>query len=441
MVRNPCCDPSAKVLLDAESYNFNLESTLQELPLCDISVEISTLAFDLAEKFQKNPLIPGVLLVEKGKFVGMISRRRFLEYMSLPNGADNLSKSSLQTIHELLPSDILILSSDILVLAATRQSLERNAESIFEPIVVRIGCQDYRILDAHQLLVAQSLIHELTNKLLREQTQAELFKTEKLVSLGRMVAGVAHEMRNPVNCIHGNSPYLLKYFQDLMELLLVYESEHPELSVKIKEIKDKIEFDFLVEDLPQLLASINISSERLTQIVGSLHSFSHNSQDKPLPSNINECIDSTLLILNSQINYSIKIIKNYAELPLVNCYSGELSQVFMNLIGNAIDTLMEKAETSNDWEPSIEITTEILKKENSEELLIAIADNGAGMSPEIQEQIFEDFFTTKPAGKGTGLGLAISHAIVTQKHGGHLEVTSQPGVGTKFEILLPLIES
>ncbi len=441
MVRNPCCDPSAKVLLDAESYNFNLESTLQELPLCDISLEVSTLAFDLAEKFQKNSLIPGVLLVDKGKFVGMISRRRFLEYMSLPNGANNLRKSSLQTIHELLPSDILILSSDILVLAATRQSLERNAESIFEPIVVRISCEDYRILDAHQLLVAQSLIHELTNKLLREQTQAELFKTEKLVSLGRMVAGVAHEMRNPVNCIHGNSPHLLKYFQDLMDLLLVYESEHPELSVKIKEIKDKIEFDFLVEDLPQLLASINISSERLTQIVGSLHSFSHNSQDKPLPSNINECIDSTLLILNSQINSSIKIIKNYVELPLVNCYSGELSQVFMNLIGNAIDTLMEKAETSNDWEPCIEITTEILKKENSEELLIAIADNGVGMSPEIQEQIFEDFFTTKPAGKGTGLGLAISHAIVTQKHGGHLRVTSQPGVGTKFEILLPLIES
>jgi two-component system, NtrC family, sensor kinase len=441
MVRNPCCDPSAKPSFDNESHNFNLESTLEELPLCDISFEISCLAFELAEKFQRNPLVPGVLLVEEGKFVGMISRRRFLEYMSLPNGVDNISNSPLQTLHKLLPSDILILSGDILILAATRQSLERNGESIFEPIVVRIGCQDYRILDVHQLLVAQSLIHELTNKLLREQSQTELFKTEKLVSLGRMVAGVAHEIRNPVNCIHGNSPHLLNYFQGLMELLLVYESEHPESSAKIQQIKDKIEFDFLVEDLPQLLASIDISSKRLTQIVGSLHSFSHNSQDKPLPSDINECIDSTLLILNSQINSSIKIIKNYAELPLVNCYSGELSQVFMNLIGNAIDTLMEKAETSNDWQPRIEITTEILKKENSEELLIAIADNGLGMSPEIQKQIFEDFFTTKPAGKGTGLGLAISHAIVTEKHGGQLGVTSQPGVGTKFEILLPLIES
>ncbi|MBW4669784.1 MAG: ATP-binding protein [Cyanomargarita calcarea GSE-NOS-MK-12-04C] len=440
MVRNSCCDPSGKPSLDAESHNFNLESTLQELPLCDISFEISCLAFELAEQFQTNPLIPGVLLVEKGKFVGMISRRRFLEYISLPNGVDNISNSPLQTLPKLLPSDILILSGDILILAATRQSLERNAESIFEPIVVRISCQDYRILDVHQLLVAQSLIHELTNKLLREQTQAELFKTEKLVSLGRMVAGVAHEIRNPVNCIHGNSPHLLNYFQDLMELLSVYESEHSESSATIQQVKDKIEFNFLVEDLPRLLASIDISSERLTQIVGSLHSFSHNSQDKPLPSDINECIDSTLLILNNQINSSIKIIKNYGELPLVNCYSGELSQVFMNLIGNAIDTLMEKAETSNDWQPHIEITTEILKKENSEELLIAIADNGVGMPPEIQNQIFEDFFTTKPAGKGTGLGLAISHAIVTQKHGGQLEVTSQPGVGTKFEILLPLVK-
>ena len=325
-----------------------------------------------------------------------------------------------------------------------RQSLQRPPDLLYEPIVVKTVSQGYCLLDVHQLLFAHSQIHKLAIQILNEQTQAHLLQTEKMASLGRMVVEVAHEIRNPINCVSGNLPFLSTSFGGLVELIQTYRAENAQPSTKIREVIAKIELDFLLEDLPRILESISVSSERLTQIVESLHNFSHKSEGQRQPTDIHEGIENTLLILNNRLKHGIEVIKNYESLPLVSCYSSQISQVFMNLISNAIDALMDRAaDKSNtslkDWQPRLEIATAVLKTETPPSVLIRIADNGCGITPEIQERIFEAFFTTKPVGKGTGLGLAISHQIVTQKHGGQLRVHSQPGMGTEFEILLPLI--
>jgi signal transduction histidine kinase len=187
-----------------------------------------------------------------------------------------------------------------------------------------------------------------------------------------------------------------------------------------------------------------MGSERLTKIVGSLQNFSHLDESKRQPADLHECIESSLIILNNRLKVGIQIIKFYGDLPLVNCYSGQLSQVFMNIISNAIDALTEKineqAVSSRTWQPKIEISTDIVERSDSEWVSVRIADNGSGIPPNIQKRIFETFFTTKPVGKGTGLGLAISHQIVTQIHGGHLLMRSVPETGTEFQILLPLVQ-
>ncbi len=434
MIAKTCYEVTAATR--AEFSSFSLDSTLQALSLYDVQIDWANLSLELAQKLKDHPSLPGVILLSGKEFAGMISRRRFLEFMSLPNELDVLHRA-IKTLHDFIPNDVLILSGDTLIVTAAKKSLQRSAESCYEPVVVEIAPQTYRILDVHQLLVAQSQIQDLTKELLQEQTQSQLLQTEKLASLGRMIAGVSHEIRNPVNCIVGNLPFLLNYFRDLSRLMLTYEADLPD-ALEIKEIKDKIDFDFLWEDLPLILASIQVSSSRLSEIVSSLNSFSHMDESQRLPANIHECIDSTLLILNSPLKQGIEVIRKYGELPLINCYSGQLSQVFMNIISNAIDALLETNKAEN-WRPRIEITTELLPSENPENVVITITDNGVGMSPTVEERIFETFFTTKPVGKGTGLGLAISHQIITQKHGGEFRVSSLLNMGTQFQIILPLI--
>lgn len=436
-----CWDLSAKPLLDTATHDFTVDSTLQALPLWELKVDISELGSGLVEKFQANPLIPGVLVEQGDEVVGMISRQRFFEYMSLPHRLEKFSNCSLKVFYQVLSSDILILPGETLILAAAQQCLERQPELLHEPIVVKVEPQKYGLVGVHQLLVAQSIISQLTTKLIREKKLQEFLQIENLASLGRMVAEITHEIRNPVNCIAGNLPFLINYFQDLMKLISAYEAESLDSSPIIQEIKAKIDLDFISRDLPKVLTSINVGSESLRQIITSLCGFSAKTENRRQPSDIHLCIDNTLLILKHQICQDIEVIKNYGDLPLINCYSGQMSQVFMNILNNAIDALYEKIKISQDWQPRIQINTDIIRQEIRSYILISIADNGVGIPPEIQKQIFADFFTTKPVGKGTGLGLAISYEIITQKHSGQLQVTSQPDIGTEFQILLPLDET
>ncbi|MBE9128129.1 MULTISPECIES: sensor histidine kinase [unclassified Coleofasciculus] len=425
-----------------ESRNLTLESTLRELPLYDFQIESSRLGKEVTHAFQLNPLLPGVILTQQGKFGGMISRRRFSEQLSRPYGLELFLQRPLDSLYRFVGTEVLRLPGDIKIVEAARRSLQRPPELLYEPIVVELEAENYRLVGVHQLLVAQSQIHELTTQLLHEQTQARMIQTEKMASLGQMVAGVAHEIKNPVGCITCNFEFLANYCQKLIKILSTYESEIPIKPNPIAELKEEFELDFILEDLPKILKSMETGSERLTKIVNSLRNFSHLDESKRQPTDIHECIESTLIILNNRLKAGIKLIKNYGDLPLINCSSGQLSQVFMNIISNAIDALTEKqqVEKLQSWQPQIEISTDCLEQLDTEWVLIRIADNGSGIPPEIQKRIFETFFTTKPVGKGTGLGLAISYQIVTQKHGGQLLMQSQLGVGTEFKILLPLVE-
>lgn len=438
------------------SPRMGLQSTLLEMQLYDFKLEFNCLAKEAALIFEENPVIPGIIVTQEREFIGMISRRRFLESLSRPYGLEIFLKRPLSILYNFAQTEPLIFPSNTLIVMAARRALQRDPEFLYEPIVVQVESQ-YQLLDVHDLLVAQSQIHELTTQLLQKQTQSKIMQTEKLASLGRMMAGLAHEILNPVNFIYGNLGHLSEYTQDILELVSAYDEEFTQPNQRIDDFKESIELDFIVKDLPQVVESMALGTERLLKIISSLRTFSHMDETSLQEVNIYECIDSTLLILNNRIKTGIEIIKNYGELPLVKGYSGQLSQVFMNILSNGIDALMEKLEVSqkqgaivtgqaNLWQPRIEISTEVRGEEieqtstdNQQWVAILIKDNGSGIPLEIQQRIFETFFTTKPVGKGTGLGLAISHQIITEKHQGKLNLTSELGVGTQFEILLPLI--
>lgn len=464
-------------LLPFSSINeLNLASTLKDLSLYDAQVDVNQPGIILTQMLEENPLIPGVMLTQNGQFSGMISRRIFLECLSRPYGRELFLQRSIRSLQRFAQSQLLVLSGDSLIVEAAHRVVKRSPELLYEPIIVQLTENRHQLLDIQQLLVAQSHIHQLATELLRQQAQSQLIQTEKLASLGKMVAGVAHEIRNPVSCILGNSSCLLNYYQDLIKLIQTYEENIEKSCPAIDNVKVEIDFEFLQQDLGEAVKSILVSSERLSQLVNSLHSFSHMDGSQRREINIHDCLDGTLLILKNRLKQGIEVVKNYGDIPLIKCYSGQLSQVFMNLISNAIDALEEIDQQS----PKIEINTQIkilsqdqiypaelaqlsqgnrllyclpTDKEslslseqdildidvNPEWLSVSIRDNGMGIPKEIQARIFDTFFTTKPAGKGTGLGLAISYQIISEKHGGQLNFISNLGLGTEFEILLPII--
>ncbi|MDY6786223.1 MAG: ATP-binding protein [Cyanobacteriota bacterium] len=418
-----------------------IDSTLSDLFLYDSKIEIDFPGKEVIDRFHNNSTLPGIILLHQGQFQGMISRRRFWEHMSRPYSLDLFYKRSLSSLYGFTQTDILMLESQSKIVDAVRYALQRCPELLYEPIVVKLEDRGYRLLDIHQLLMAQSKIHELTTQLLDEKTYAHRVQTEKMASLGRMMAGVAHEIRNPVNSINGNLDFLGDYYNTFVELLQRYQKELVEKSEDLIDFEEDIELDYLLKDTPKIVETLQTSAERLMQLVTSLRNFSRMDESQRQFIDIGECLESTLLILRNQLKNTIEVVRDYQDIPQISCYSGQLSQVFMNLLANAIDALMDRKEQENSsmWQPQITILTAVLEStQNSRQVSIKIADNGPGIPPEIQENIFEDFFTTKPVGKGTGLGLAISYQIVTQKHGGEIKMRSQVGVGTEFEIVLPV---
>jgi signal transduction histidine kinase len=461
---SPVVDLSTRIATNPAKPTLTLESTLQELALHDRSVAFDNLGKDLSDIFDQHPLLPGIIIVDQGTLAGMISRRRFLEQLSRPYGLDLFMNRPISILYPFVKTDFAIFEGDQTIVAATHQALQRSPEQLYEPLVIKLAERDYRLLDFHNLLMAHSQIHQLAQQVIQEKTEAQVIQTEKMASLGRIVASVAHEINNPVNFIAGNLNYLATYAQDLINLVDAYEDTYPEPPESLLSLKDDIGMDFLREDLPRLLDSVKMGSERLKTIVLGLRNFSHMNESERKSVDLHQSIENTLVILNSRLKSRIDVIKDYGHLPPVSCYSGQLSQVFMNIISNAIDALMEEAEKRQStpqqhtqgttWQPQITITTALLVgNENGQNgshtnvadaqggdrwVAVRIADNGPGIPQEAQDKIFETFYTTKPAGEGTGLGLAISRQIVVDRHGGKLNLKSTLGQGTEFEILLPV---
>ena len=290
-----------------------------------------------------------------------------------------------------------------------------------------------------------------------QQTQAQLVQTEKMSSLGQMVAGIAHEINNPVNFIHANLPYADQYLNDLIQLIKAYQFAYPDPHAVVQETTQSIDIEFLMEDLPKILESMHIGTDRIRQLVLSLRNFSRLDEADMKQVDIHEGIDSTLLILQNRLKAKsqhpgIRVVKTYENSHSVECYAGQLNQVFMNILANAIDALEDKlqrqlnpiatdaappiaAPDTPDFEPTIWIRTQAIATDWVE---IRITDNAAGMPPEVCAKIFDPFFTTKAVGKGTGIGLSISYQIVVEKHGGQLQCFSTVGEGTEFILRIPI---
>lgn len=354
-----------------------------------------------------------------------------------------------ETVEEVIPTDgtvktYLVTKSPwydcqgniIGLIGIGRNITERKqAENEMQQALEALHVTSLQLREKNQQL--EHTLHEL------QHTQSQLIQSEKMSSLGQLVAGIAHEINNPVNFIFGNLSHVREYSQGLLNLLHLYQKEYPNAGSEIQDEIEEIDLEFITEDLPNLLSSMKVGADRIREIVLSLRNFSRIDEADMKDVDIHEGIDSTLMILHNRLKAkpdhpNIQVIKEYGKLPRIECYAGQMNQVFMNVLTNAIDALDEynKKRTLEDIKanPSwIKIRTEVLDGR----VLIRIADNGLGMTEEVRQKLFNPFFTTKPIGKGTGLGLAISYQIVVEKHRGQVECISAPGEGAEFIIEIP----
>lgn len=315
------------------------------------------------------------------------------------------------------------------VTAIAKRVAEDSDFSLQAPVTTRDEVGILALSLNHLIRQVDHLVDDL-----KASTAQQLIASEKMSSLGQMLAGVAHEINNPVNFIYGNVIHANDYIQDLLDLIHLYQIEVPDAPVSVKDKVEEIDLLFIEHDLPKIVQSMKLGADRTRQIVLSLRNFSRIDETRPRPVDLHECIDNTVLILHNRLKRGIQLVRCYGSVPSIEGYTGSLYQVFMNLISNAIDALLEQAIGSNPGSPSITIST----LQEGDRVQISIADNGPGIPPDHLDRIFDTFFTTKPTGKGTGLGLSICRQIVEGKHGGQLLCDSILHQGTTFTIILPI---
>ena len=321
-------------------------------------------------------------------------------------------------------------------------------EAILKIFAARSAAEIERQITEQKLKEQNQRLEETLMEL--KHTQAQLIQAEKMSSLGHMVAGIAHEINNPINFIHGNLVHASEYYDDLLYLIQLYQQEYPNPSEVILDELESIDLDFMETDIKRLLESMRIGSQRIRNIVKSSRNFSRLDESTFKVVDIHEGLESALMILQSRIHSNdllseIDIVKEYGKLPYIYCSPEQLNQVFFNLINNAIDALEQANEKCNTGDivnkhNKLSIRTYLNSEMDGDKnfVFISIADNGIGIPDEIRAKIFDPFFTTKPVGKGTGLGLSISYQIITNLHNGTLSCNSTCGKGTEFVVAIPI---
>jgi two-component system NtrC family sensor kinase len=397
-------------------------------------------------------------------------RAKEIEFVFAHNGKEALEKIAEFPPFDLVLTDINMPEMDGLTLLEKLSQIDNTLKAVvisaygdmqnirsamnrgaFDFLTKPIDFQDMEITIQRALETVTQARKNLTEL---QEVQTQLIQNEKMVSVGQLVAGVAHEIYNPISFIIGNIEHAENYFQGLMTALSIYQQHcslnNPEVQTQI----EALDIPFLLEDLPQLLNSMKGGTERILGISISLRSFSRADSTSKVPFNIHEGIDSSLLILRHRLKANegkseIKVIKDYGTFPPVECYPGQLSQVFLNILANAIDALEERDSGRSRDEikanPNFITIRTFLTNESEKNfqdnstshVRISITDNGRGMTEEVRQRVFNYLFTTKAVGKGTGLGLSISRSIVEEKHGGWLTCNSTPGEGTEFIIEIP----
>ncbi|BAZ50813.1 multi-sensor signal transduction multi-kinase [Nostoc sp. NIES-4103] len=441
----PTCTEFIEIPLES-SYQvpislINYVKRTREILVIDDAKAQSSLSTDIYITQEEPKCILCIPMIKQSKFIGIL----YLEN-NLTTGAftrDRLELLKLITTQAAISLENAILYKN---LAQANERLEEYNHLLEERVLERTAELNEK---NHSL---QQTLQEL------QHTQAQLIQSEKMSSLGQMIAGIAHEINNPINFIHGNINHASEYVKNLLDLIAIYQQEYTQPSPLVEEKSQAIELNFLAEDLPKIIDSMKIGSSRIRSIVLSLRNFSRLDESEKKPVDIHEGIDNTLMILQHRLKKTntqprrlqnknvaeIEIIKEYGNLPKVTCYASQLNQVFMNILSNAIDAL-EQSTVNNlgiltmDYglltKPQIRIRTEQV---DSNIIRIRIADNGSGITEAVRQKIFDPFFTTKPVGSGTGLGLSISYQIVVDKHKGQLTCNSQLGQGTEFVIDIPM---
>ncbi|MEH2367029.1 sensor histidine kinase [Nostoc sp.] len=404
-------------------------------------------SFDLVNENQKETaqqlLFSREYETQKQIYADGAMKRKSNISLELQQKVDEYYQRILWAISESIISLAMLIPAWLLVLHLLQQYLKAKkiAQAALEETNYRLEMQvtERTAKLKHKNVQLQNTLQEL------QHTQVQLIQTEKMSSLGQLVAGVAHEINNPVNFIYGNLMHIREYSQQLLTLIKLYQQHCSSDKSEITTLINEIDLEFIVDDMPKILSSMAVGTERIREIVLTLRNFSRLDEAEMKFVDIHEGINSTLLILQyrfkqNQKQQEIAIIKDYGNLPLVECYAGGLNQVFMNILSNAIDALHQREVEclKGDIERQLNFIIIHTQVKNEESVIISIKDNGLGITEEDQTRLFDPFFTTKPIGKGTGLGLSISYEIIVEKHQGKIQCISVPGKGTEFIIEIPI---
>ena len=348
--------------------SLSLDSTLQDLSLWQQQLDLGSPGQAAVTLFEQHPRLPGIILTQQQEYTGLLSRRQFFEQMSRPYSLELFSKRPLTLLHEFIQTKALMMPATSGITEAAQVALSRPINLAYDPIVVTSPA-GHHVLGMQPLLVAHTQLHELLIKALQhsetqlsqqadnlqqvlydlKRTQNHMIQSEKMSALGQLVAGVAHEINNPINFIHGNIVPINGYAQDLLRVVQAYQTHYPTPPQAVQDILDEIELDFVCEDLGKLLRSMKVGTDRIREIVLSLRNFSRLDEAEFKAVDLHEGLDSTLLILQHRLKAkpespAIEVVKEYGHLPLVECYPGQINQVFMNLLANAIDVLDDAAQ-------------------------------------------------------------------------------------------------